>query len=247
MATVCFGWYKATVHLLKSDKNGEGELPINEARNQYPTLAEWIKKLSRVKSKFPAWLVPLSPHHLGLAEAEESFDVLSATKIREAAKIMLERFEHFLAKDTEIHSDKAQNMPHTNDYVEGAHGTVSALMERMPNANPLRTASIAQRKHNQAASRALNVPLVPSPNTLRRYKDESHLENNESVMRRVHKTAMEQQLRTQFKGMGLAQLRERAETMDLDSENTTRSQLIEALIEASYEPPPVTVPRTLTF
>ena len=135
-----------------------GELSVSEARSRFPITGEWLKKLTRVQSIFPSFL---GDNHLGFELAQKNFDHSTAKLLRDAATTMLSTFDYFIQKDKEV--DEEQHLPHTNDFVEGAHGTYGMVNDRLSGANPMRIASIVQRKHNQKALQSLEVPLVPSP------------------------------------------------------------------------------------
>ena len=83
---------------------------------------------------------------------------------------MLSTFDYFIQKDKEVDEEQAQHLPHTNDFVEGAHGTYGMVNDRLSGANPMRITGIVQRKHNQKALQSLEVPLVPSPQELLKYR-----------------------------------------------------------------------------
>ena len=236
VSSICYAWFKATLTLLKGDKEHEGELPILKARELFPVSRSWLVTLSRVKSKFPSWLADKSREPLGFEKASEYFDTSTATLLRSSADSMLSKFDDFVARDTEVTPNSGKALPHSNDFIEGAHATVSIVTDRLPNCNPERVASISQRKHNQGALRALGLPLVPSPDTYSRFKKRK-VSSNEDVHRRIHETSMSQQLRTKYKNMHVPDLRTIAEEKGVQHENLTKAPLIEALIAATYVPP----------
>lgn len=240
-ATICHTWFRATLRLLKGDKDGEGELPVLQARALFPITRAWIVKLTRVQTKFPDWLGEGLKNPTGFYQARCFFDKTAATLLRESAKKMLITFDRFVEKDADLTPEKAKDLPHSNDFIEGAHATASILVDRLPHCNPARIASLTQRKHNQAALRALKVPLVPSPNTHTTYKKSSKIEPMEDVMRRVHRTAMTQQMRTQLGKRSVDEVHCEATKsgipLDRDGKKRRKADLIEDIIDANYSPP----------
>ena len=69
---------------------------------------------------------------------------------------------------------------------------------------------IVQRKHNQKALQSLEVPLVPSPEELLKYRKTGNFEPNVQVMRRKHKTAVLQGLRSEHLKMDMPNLIKKA-------------------------------------
>ena len=195
-----------------------------------------------MQSKFPDWLIEEAPKDsLGLHEARKIFTKQTAPFLRASAKAMLAKFDSFVAKDSEMTPTRGSDLPHSNDFVEGAHGTVSMLQDRLPYANPERIASLAQRRHNTRALKIMNIPLVPSPNTHATLKKRK-LSSNEEVQRKVHKTVMTQQLRTQYTQLLLEELHEIARESDVcitDSKKKPikKAELVELLVKANYVPP----------
>lgn len=243
VAAISYAAFKACMVLLKLDENSEGELNVIEARKLYPDCRNIILRLSRVQRVFPDWLtIQVPKNSLGLEAAKKLFTSQTASLLRAAAKAMLAKFDAFVAKDSdEMTPTRGSDLPHSNDYIEGAHGTLSIIQDRLPNANPERVASLAQRRHNNRALKKMGVPLVPSPNTHASLKKRK-LSSNEEVQRRVHRTAMTQQLRTEYTKKTLVELREVAEAaglsiVDLGNKLIKRSELIDLLVDANYQPP----------
>ena len=115
------------------------------------------------------------------------------------------------------------------------------IQDRLRNANPERVASLAQRRHNSRALKTMGVPLVPSPNTHASLKKRK-LNSNEDVQRKIHKSAMVQQLRTGYSKTPLQELRDLAEAEGIDIVDSKkklikRSDLTELLVDANYVPP----------
>ncbi len=240
VSAICYAWFKATLTLLKKDPDHEGELPVLKARELYPELRGWLVTLSKARG-FPRWICEKAGKNpLGLEQARVHFSSDAASLLRVSARCMLARFDEFVEKDEELSPRKAKDLQHSNDFIEGGHSTFSQINDRLPNVNPQRAISITQRKHNQAALRAVDVPLVPSPDTFDRYK-RRRLESNESVMDRVHATSMRQQMRTDFKKIKADEVRQKALDVGLpveaDGRKITRKDQIEALINLSYSPP----------
>ena len=115
------------------------------------------------------------------------------------------------------------------------------VQKRLPHCNPERVASIAQRKHNQYALKALEISMVPSPETHAKFRKRK-LNSNEEVHRRIHNTAMSQQLRTEYKNLSVDRIRELAmeasiSTVGSNGKQITKPDLVELLVDASYQPP----------
>lgn len=198
-AAICYAWFHSTLILLKRSKKG-GELNVLEARELFPTTRNWLVSLSRVQSKFPQWIFDKAGKNpLGKTQAKTHFNAQTAELLRKSAKRMLETFDNFVEKDTGLTPTRAKDLPHSNDFLEEAHATVGCIADRLPFGNPERIANIAQWKHNQGTLRAMNIPLVPSPNTHARRKDLARLRSNQDVYQDIHCTTMKQQLRTAFK------------------------------------------------
>ena len=154
---------------------------------------------------------------------------------------MRNRFDKFISKDTELSPNRGKDLPNSNDFIEGAHGTVSMVQKRLPHCNPERVASIAQRKHNQYALKALEISIVPSPETHAKFRKRK-LNSNEEVHRRIHNTAMSQQLRTEYKNLSVDRLRELAmgasiSTVGSNGKHISLASLSWLLVDASYKKP----------
>ena len=242
VASLSYAAFKACLVKLKLDEEGEGELSVIEARKIYPECRNILQRLSRVQSRFPDWLVTLAPKNsLGLQAAKVHFKKETAGLLRDAGRSMLCRFDEFVSKDDEITPTRGRDLPHSNDFIEGAHGTLSMIQSRLPGINPERAAQIAQRRHNSHSMSTLRVPPVPSPNTYTELRKRK-LSSNEEVQAKLHKATMIAQLRTEYKKLLMPELRKRCKecglsTIDSENKDISKAALIEMLIDVTYEHP----------
>ena len=242
VASLSYAAFKACLLKLKLDKEGEGELSVIEARKIYPECRGILQKLSRVQSRFPDWLVTLAPKDsLGLQAARGYFKKETAVLLRDAARAMLCRFDEFVSKDDELTPTRGSDLPHSNDFIEGAHGTLSMIQSRLPGINPERAVQLAQRRHNSHSLSSLRVPLVPSPNTYTELRKRK-INSNEEVQAKVHKASMITQLRTEFTKLRMPELLKKCKeaglpTLDSGNKDISKAVLVEMLIDVAYEPP----------
>ena len=229
-STICYGWHVAAMKQLKGGgkKREAGELSVPEAQKEYETVALWLKKLQRFRSKLPSFLPPKS---VGMNEAEQERDATSIKLVHGAAVKMLETFGRFSDKDADLDLDLALDNPGSNDFVEGSHATFSHVIASHPNMNPDRAAQLAMGKQNAKTLRKMGLPIVPPAGTIQKYQRDTSLAPAAEAWGWVYRTTKSSELRTRYRKMSVQEVRNLAEEYEIDT-SQTKPEIMEDLIHA---------------
>eukprot|EP01061_Rhynchopus_euleeides_P024584 TRINITY_DN3962_c0_g1_i16.p1 TRINITY_DN3962_c0_g1~~TRINITY_DN3962_c0_g1_i16.p1 ORF type:complete len:244 (+),score=38.87 TRINITY_DN3962_c0_g1_i16:648-1379(+) len=218
---------------LKKLPDGEkyaGELSAAEGKKKLKTVREWIVGLTRVRKNMPAWV----PESLfGVQTAQTQWSAEAGSLIRKGAREMLATLDRFMDKDEECGDGEDDAVPATNDFCESAHGTLSYLMQGLPDLSIYRAAQITQFKHNKKALKTLGVSVTPSAEELNVFRKKA-LPSAASAAKDVYRGLKEAEFRTKLERMPAADVCALAAEHDIVAEKNTKKALLPKLVTFMY-------------